>query len=207
VQRLADRVSGVFVPVVIAIAVGTLGYWLPSGAGLTFAFSATVAVLTVACPCALGLATPTALLVGTGRGEPEADVATASFRIFNMDVNQALGHSEWTAIGPGSANNNSDSGRVTALAVDPSDPSGNTVYLGGASGGIWKTTNFLDPGGPTWIPLTDFGPTFGINIGGLAVFGRNNDPNQSIVYAVTGDGDGGAGEGVGVIRSTDGGAH
>jgi Cu+-exporting ATPase len=68
VQRLADRVSAVFVPVVIAIAVGTLGYWLGSGAGLTFAFSATVAVLIVACPCALGLATPTALLVGTGRG-------------------------------------------------------------------------------------------------------------------------------------------
>ena len=68
VQRLADRVAAVFVPVVIAIAVGTLGYWLGSGAGLTFAFSATVAVLIVACPCALGLATPTALLVGTGRG-------------------------------------------------------------------------------------------------------------------------------------------
>jgi Cu+-exporting ATPase len=68
VQRLADRVSAVFVPVVIAIAVGTLGYWLGSGAHLTFAFSATVAVLIVACPCALGLATPTALLVGTGRG-------------------------------------------------------------------------------------------------------------------------------------------
>jgi P-type Cu+ transporter len=68
VQRLADRVAGIFVPVVIAIAVGTFGYWLGSGAGLTFAFSATVAVLIVACPCALGLATPTALLVGTGRG-------------------------------------------------------------------------------------------------------------------------------------------
>ena len=68
VQRLADRVAGIFVPVVIAIAVGTFGYWLGSGTGLTFAFSATVAVLIVACPCALGLATPTALLVGTGRG-------------------------------------------------------------------------------------------------------------------------------------------
>jgi Cu+-exporting ATPase len=68
VQRLADRVAGIFVPIVIAIAVGTLGYWIGSGAGWTFAFSATVAVLIVACPCALGLATPTALLVGTGRG-------------------------------------------------------------------------------------------------------------------------------------------
>ena len=68
VQRLADRVSAIFVPVVITIAVGTFGYWAGSGAGWAFAFSTTVAVLIVACPCALGLATPTALLVGTGRG-------------------------------------------------------------------------------------------------------------------------------------------
>jgi Cu+-exporting ATPase len=68
VQRLADRVSGVFVPVVIAIAVGTLGFWLGAGESATFAFTAAVAVLIIACPCALGLATPTALMVGTGRG-------------------------------------------------------------------------------------------------------------------------------------------
>ena len=68
VQRLADRVSGVFVPVVIGVAVGTLGFWLGTGESATFAFTAAVAVLIIACPCALGLATPTALLVGTGRG-------------------------------------------------------------------------------------------------------------------------------------------
>jgi Cu+-exporting ATPase len=68
VQRLADRVSGIFVPIVIALAVGTLGFWLGNGAGASFAFTAAVAVLIIACPCALGLATPTALLVGTGRG-------------------------------------------------------------------------------------------------------------------------------------------
>ncbi|HEU5251871.1 MAG TPA: heavy metal translocating P-type ATPase [Solirubrobacterales bacterium] len=68
VERLADRVSAVFVPVVIALAVATLGFWLGNGAGATFAFTAAVAVLIIACPCALGLATPTALLVGTGRG-------------------------------------------------------------------------------------------------------------------------------------------
>ncbi|MDQ0603839.1 Cu+-exporting ATPase [Streptomyces canus] len=67
-QRLADRISAVFVPVVIALALGTLGFWLGNGAGLTPAFTAAVAVLIIACPCALGLATPTALLVGTGRG-------------------------------------------------------------------------------------------------------------------------------------------
>ena len=68
VQRLADRISGVFVPIVIALAVGTLGWWFGTGAGWTAAFTAAVAVLIIACPCALGLATPTALLVGTGRG-------------------------------------------------------------------------------------------------------------------------------------------
>ncbi|HZB48313.1 MAG TPA: heavy metal translocating P-type ATPase, partial [Mycobacteriales bacterium] len=68
VQRLADRVSGVFVPVVIALAAATLGFWLGTGSGAAAAFTAAVAVLIIACPCALGLATPTALLVGTGRG-------------------------------------------------------------------------------------------------------------------------------------------
>ncbi|MFB9531771.1 heavy metal translocating P-type ATPase, partial [Nonomuraea roseola] len=68
VQRLADRVSGIFVPIVIALALGTLGFWLGTGDGVGAAFTAAVAVLIIACPCALGLATPTALLVGTGRG-------------------------------------------------------------------------------------------------------------------------------------------
>ncbi|MGG2459885.1 heavy metal translocating P-type ATPase [Streptomyces sp. RGM 3693] len=67
-QRLADKISAVFVPVVIALALATLGFWIGSGAGLTAAFTAAVAVLIIACPCALGLATPTALMVGTGRG-------------------------------------------------------------------------------------------------------------------------------------------
>jgi Cu+-exporting ATPase len=68
VQRLADRISGVFVPIVIVIAFLTLGGWLGAGFPVTAAFTAAVAVLVIACPCALGLATPTALLVGTGRG-------------------------------------------------------------------------------------------------------------------------------------------
>jgi Cu+-exporting ATPase len=68
VQRLADRVSGVFVPIVIGLAVATLAVWLGTGEGATSAFTAAVAVLIIACPCALGLATPTALMVGTGRG-------------------------------------------------------------------------------------------------------------------------------------------
>ncbi|GLY42848.1 carbonate dehydratase [Amycolatopsis sp. NBRC 101858] len=68
VQRLADRVSAVFVPIVMALSVATLGFWLGSGSDTAAAFTAAVAVLIIACPCALGLATPTALLVGTGRG-------------------------------------------------------------------------------------------------------------------------------------------
>jgi P-type Cu+ transporter len=68
VQRLADRISAVFVPVVILISLGTLAGWLATGASAADAFTAAVAVLIIACPCALGLATPTALLVGTGRG-------------------------------------------------------------------------------------------------------------------------------------------
>jgi Cu+-exporting ATPase len=68
VQRLADRVSGVFVPIVIGLSLATLGVWLATGGSTSAAFTAAVAVLIIACPCALGLATPTALMAGTGRG-------------------------------------------------------------------------------------------------------------------------------------------
>src|SRR3954451_18382487 len=70
VQRLADRISGIFVPVVFGLAVATLGFWLGNGESASFAFTAAVAVLIIACPCALGLATPTALMVWTGGGAP-----------------------------------------------------------------------------------------------------------------------------------------
>ncbi|MDG4666269.1 heavy metal translocating P-type ATPase [Mycobacterium sp. 236(2023)] len=67
-QRLADRISGIFVPIVLALSVATLGFWIGSGVSVAAAFTAAVAVLIIACPCALGLATPMALMVGTGRG-------------------------------------------------------------------------------------------------------------------------------------------
>lgn len=156
---------------------------------------------------------------GTNLGEPVADRATVSFRIFNMDITNPVAFQNWTSVGPAAigasaslipgaeGEGNGGSGRIGGIALDPSDPSGNTVFIAGASGGVWKTTNFLttDPEGPVYVPLTDFGPTFGINIGGLAVFGRNNDPNQSIIFAATGEGDV-ASTGVGFLRSMDGGA-
>lgn len=67
-QRLADRISGIFVPIVIALSLATLGFWIATTGSIAAASTAAVAVLIIACPCALGLATPTALMVGTGRG-------------------------------------------------------------------------------------------------------------------------------------------
>ena len=111
VQRLADRVSGVFVPVVIALAAGTLGFWLGNDAGITFAFTAAVAVLIIACPCALGLATPTALLVGTGRGAqlgllikgPEVLESTRQIDTVVLDKTGTVTTGEMAVVGVGLA--------------------------------------------------------------------------------------------------------
>lgn len=155
----------------------------------------------------------------TGLGEEVADRANVDFRIFTTDPTNPLSHTSWTPVGPATVTNdapgNGYSGQIGAIAVDPSDPSGNTVYVAGSSGGIWKTNNFLttNPAGPTYVPLTDFGPTYGMNIGSIDVFARNNDPNQSIIIAGTGFADGtndpsfgNTTRGVGFLRSTDGGA-
>ena len=87
--------------------------------------------------------------------------------------------------------------------MDPSDPSGNTVYIAGANAGIWKTSNFLSPTQPTWQPLTDAGPNGSLEVSTFAFFPRNNDPNQTIVFATTGAGVDGS-TGVGLLRSMDG---
>lgn len=158
---------------------------------------------------------------GTGLGETLADRATVGFRIFTQDPANELTQQVWTPVGPASAaavdvltggeNLRSNAGRVTAITIDPTDPSGNTVFAAGASGGVWKTSNFLtrDPGGPIWVPLTDFGPTTSLNIADIEVFSRNGDPNQTIVFAVTGEGNFGgvpaSTPGVGLLRSMDGG--
>jgi subtilisin-like proprotein convertase family protein len=145
----------------------------------------------------------------TGVGEQGSDNVSESFSIFTLGQTDGLSSEQWTAVGPAAITG--AAGQVSAIAVDPSDASGNTVYVAGASGGIWKTTDFLttDPSGPTYIPLTDFGPTSGINISSIAIFGRNDDPSQSIIIAATGSTTGGEGHtgasGVGFLMSTDGG--
>jgi subtilisin-like proprotein convertase family protein len=142
----------------------------------------------------------------TGLGEPVADQVAAGFQVFDADPSSSLSTKQWTPVGPASNNQNDNSGRITALAVDPSDPSGNTVFAGAASGGIWKTTNFMtsDPNGPNWVPLTDFGPTFSLNIGSIVIIPKNSDPLQSIIIAGTGEGNTRS-PGVGFLRSPDGG--
>jgi subtilisin-like proprotein convertase family protein len=144
---------------------------------------------------------------GSGMGEPVADQFSTGFRIFTMDPTLPLSTSSWTAVGPAPTNQFGSAGRVTAIAVDPSDPSGNTVYIGGASGGVWKTTNFLsnDPQGPTYVPLTDLGPSNSLNIGHITIIPRNNDPRQSIILVGTGDSDT-FNPGIGLLRSMNGGA-
>ena len=122
----------------------------------------------------------------------------------------------WTAIGP-APELGSQSGPVGAIAVDPSDSTGNTVYAAGASGGIWKTYDFLttDPGGPNWIPLTDLGPLNSLNIGTLTTIpSKDGDPNKTTILAGTGtavaasvtdDNSNITNSGVGFLRSIDGG--
>ena len=143
---------------------------------------------------------------GSGLGEPVADRFAPHFRIFAQDPTATASQQSWTAVGPASVNNGATSGRIGGIAVDLADPSGNTVYVSGASGGVWKTTNFLttDPNGPTYLPLTDFGPSTSLNTGSIAIFNRNNDPSQSIVFVATGEGDANT-PGVGFLRSMDGG--
>jgi subtilisin-like proprotein convertase family protein len=161
----------------------------------------------------------------SGMGVPGADNINTSFRLFNLSASDAMSGQAWTPVGPASigagagvttatgaggsaeATTAGRSGRVSGLAIDPSDPTGNTVYAAGASGGVWKTTNFLttNPAGPTWISLTDFGPSNAVNIGSITVFPRNANTNQTVIIAATGEGNTGT-PGVGFLISTDGGA-
>ena len=127
VQRLADRISAVFVPIVIVIAIATVIVWIAVGAGVAFAFTAAVAVLIIACPCALGLATPTALLVGTGRGAqmgivirgPQILEATRRIEAIALDKTGTLTEGRMTVVDvlPGD-NHNSDQVLALVAAVE-----------------------------------------------------------------------------------------
>jgi subtilisin-like proprotein convertase family protein len=157
----------------------------------------------------------------SGLGETVADRADLGFRVFTFDPTNPLSSNTWTAVGPAGAgakgpNLNAEvAGRINAVVFDPSDPSGNIAFAAVPGGGVWKTTNFLtkDPTGPTWLPLLDDAPIFGMNIGDIAVFGRNGNPDQTVIFAATGDADatgdsrqaGLTGRGVGFLRSFDGG--
>jgi hypothetical protein len=111
------------------------------------------------------------------------------------------------ASGDGSQNYNQVSGRATAVAIDPADPTGNTVYIGGAQGGVWKSTNATTSiaNNVTWTPVTDDQAT--LSIGSVVIQPGNSDPTQSVVLVGTGEADNSADSyfGLGILRSADGG--
>jgi Cu+-exporting ATPase len=159
VQRLADRVSAVFVPVVILVALATLVGWLVTGGSSEAAFSAAVAVLIIACPCALGLATPTALLVGTGRGAqlgivikgPAVLESTRRIDTILLDKTGTVTEGRMQVVDVVSAES-ADGGRVLRLAaaveVASEHPIARAVVEEGSSrGGLPRAASFVSTGG------------------------------------------------------------
>jgi hypothetical protein len=124
----------------------------------------------------------------------------------------------WTPLGPvplasdatgnGTQDYHQVSGRATAVAIDPADPTGNTVYIGGAQAGVWQSTNAANSSASsvTWIPLTDDQAT--LSIGALAIQPGNTDPTQSLILAATGEADNSTDSyfGLGILRSADAGS-
>jgi len=131
VQRLADRVSAVFVPIVMGLALATLAVWLLTGNPVTAAFTAAVAVLIIACPCALGLATPTALMVGTGRGAqlgvlikgPQVLESTRAVDTIVLDKTGTVttGHMSMAAVYPGPGETRDEVLRLAGALEDASE--------------------------------------------------------------------------------------
>ncbi|MFD4696023.1 heavy metal translocating P-type ATPase [Streptomyces niveus] len=151
-QRLADRISAVFVPVVIALALGTLGFWLGNGSGLTAAFTAAVAVLIIACPCALGLATPTALMVGTGRGAqlgilikgPEVLETTRKVDTIVLDKTGTVTTGKMTLLGVDTAPDTTDT-ELLRLAGALEHASEHPIARAIATGATDRTGTLLTP--------------------------------------------------------------
>jgi Cu+-exporting ATPase len=173
VQRLADRISAVFVPVVIAVAIMTLAGWLAAGQPAGAAFSAAVAVLIVACPCAMGLATPTALLVGTGRGAqlgivikgPEVLESTRAVDTIVLDKTGTVTTGTMSladvAVAPGV-----DAGELLRLAAAVEDASEHPV---GAAIVAGAAERLRDAPGGTKLPVVEsFASARGLGVSGIA---------------------------------------
>jgi P-type Cu+ transporter len=168
VQRLADRISGVFVPVVIVLSAATLGFWLTAAAtdSATMAFTAAVAVLIIACPCALGLATPTALMVGTGRGAqlgilikgPEVLESTRRVDTIVLDKTGTVttGKMSLVHVVPTLGN---DEATLLRLAGSLEDASEHPIATAIASGARER--------GATLAPVEQFASTQGLGVQGL----------------------------------------
>jgi len=170
VQRLADQISGVFVPIVIVVSLLTLGGWLLAGGGVQAAFTAAVAVLVVACPCALGLATPTAILVGSGRASQlgilikNAEILEQTRSIDTMlldktgTVTTGIMSLESVAVAPGA-------GEASALSLAASveslseHPVARAITLGAADRGL------------SLVPVTAFANQPGLGVVGITVQG------------------------------------
>jgi P-type Cu+ transporter len=183
VQRLADRVSGVFVPIVIGLSVATLGFWLGAGAGATAAFTAAVAVLIIACPCALGLATPTALMVGTGRGAqlgilikgPEVLESTRRVDTIVLDKTGTVTTGEMTVHAVVAAEGESvDDVRRLAAALESASehPIGRAIAAAGVSAGVSEdAAHVIEPGArpprPQLPVVEDFANREGLGVQGV----------------------------------------
>ena len=173
VQRLADRVSAVFVPVVIAVAVVTLAGWLAAGQPAGAAFTAAVAVLIVACPCAMGLATPTAILVGTGRGAqlgilisgPQVLESTRAADTIVLDKTGTLTTGKMSladmAAVPGV-----DAGELLRLAGAVEDASEHPIGAAIAAGARERLRD--DPRGPELPAVESFASARGLGVWGVA---------------------------------------
>ena len=173
VQRLADRVSAVFVPVVIAVAVVTLAAWLAAGQPAGAAFTAAVAVLIVACPCAMGLATPTAILVGTGRGAqlgilisgPEVLESTRAVDTIVLDKTGTVttGKMSLADVSAAPGVDASELLRLAAAVEDASEHPIGAAITAGAAGRLRGA-----PGGGTLPAVESFASARGFGVSGVA---------------------------------------
>ena len=172
VQRLADRVSAVFVPVVIAVAVVTLAAWLAAGQPAGAAFTAAVAVLIVACPCAMGLATPTAILVGTGRGAqlgilisgPEVLESTRAVDTIVLDKTGTITTGRMSLAGVAAAPG-VDTGELLRLAGAVEDASEHPVGAAIAVGAAERLRE--DPHGRKLPAVESFASAQGLGVSGI----------------------------------------